>query len=174
MKRIKYVVILLTALISIFSVGIKGEESEHAGIEGQSVHHEEAGTPLIYYLNWAGLIAVGAIVFGEIRKNKNTRKHEENKKNIEFYEAGSEKPNDLEHKSEKPVLKPLLLVLIAGLVFFGEQVPALFGYIDVEKAKLIPGFHENLALGYFRFIFKIFLGVLMLSYGLSGMEEEHH
>ncbi len=172
-KKIKQSIILLIILFSIFSVELKAEENENVNEENQSAQHE-TGTPLIYYLNWIGLGAIFVIVLGEVRNNKKEKKNEENKKNHEFYEAGSEKPKDLEHKFQKPVLKPILLILMSGLIFFGEQAPALFGHIDVEKAKLISGFHENLAAGYFRFIFKILIGVLMLSYGLLSMEEEHH
>lgn len=161
MKKIKQAIILLLILFSIISVEIRAEENESANEEGQSAQHE-TGTPLIYYLNWAGLIAMCVIVWGEVRNNKKGKKHQEDKKNHEFYKAGSEKPNDPEHKSQSPVLKPVLLILLAGLIFSCEQLPAL------------SEFHENLAAGYFRFVFKIFIGILMLSYGLSSMEEEHH
>ncbi|MDD5772785.1 MAG: hypothetical protein PHX78_04880 [bacterium] len=160
MRKIKFLILLLT-LFMIFSVSLKAEENEVVSEEGQSAPHE-TGTPLVYYLNWAGLIAMCVIVLREVKNKKSDKKHQEDKKDIEFYEAGSEKPNDPEHKFQKPVLKPVLLILLAVLIFFGEQLPVL------------SDFHENLAAGYFRFIFKILIGVLMLSYGLSSMEEEHH
>lgn len=160
MKKIKYVILLLIAFL-IFSVELKAEEHEAAGEESQSSGHE-TGTPLIYYINWAGLVAMGVIASGEVRKNKKEKKHQKDEKGQDFYEAGSEKPNDPEHKLQKPVLKPILLILIACFIFYCEQLPVL------------TAFHENLAAGYFRFISKIIIGVLMLSYGLSSMEEEHH
>ena len=160
MKKIK-ILILLMILFNIFTVVLKAEDHESANEESQSAHHETE-TPMLYYLNWAGLIAMCVIVLGEIKSKKSVKDHQKDKKEHEFYEAGSEAPDDLEHKHKKPVFKPLLVILIAGFIFFGEYIPVLFS------------FHESLAPGYFRIIFKIIIGILLLSYGLAGMEEEHH
>ncbi len=66
-----------------------------------------------------------------------------------------------------------MVVLLISLLYAILQLPVLHTHFDVAAGGFVAGYHEPLVQGFVRFVYKVAVAILLLSYAFSGAKEHH-
>ncbi|MBI5788591.1 MAG: hypothetical protein HZA78_07040 [Candidatus Schekmanbacteria bacterium] len=124
----------------------KPAEEIHEPAEDSEGNH---ATPYIYYLNWGflGFTFIAACFYC-----------------LWVYEKG--RP-----KNEGQGLPALFIILVIAMYTL-NQMPEVQRHFDLAKHSFVDGYHESTTIAFFKFFYKMALGVFLMIYGLIG--REHH